>query len=309
MREVVQHLRCRHINHELSARELLALVPEAVTAMDQPTFDGINTFVVSKVAAEAGFKVALSGVGGDELFGGYPGFQAAPLLTAVRRSSAARLFAAIGAPLAFILSRGERRKKLERWLRGTDLQGDACDLLREVFSPSERRQLLGASNGWGEEPAAVLEPITFGDVSRRELTQYMRNILLRDTDVLGMACSLEIREPYLHLPLVDFLLDLPDSWKRRRPRKALLRDAMADLLPEAVLRRPKRGFLLPFDVWLRTGSLREEVQRALLGPDSTLMDRDALQSAWRAFQAGRTSWNRVWALYVLRKWVDTNLGG
>jgi asparagine synthase (glutamine-hydrolysing) len=308
MRAVVDHFGCQHVNHQLSGGELLGLVPAAVKAMDQPTFDGVNTFVVSRVAAEAGFKVALSGVGGDELFGGYPSFQAAPFLTAVKRSRAAQLLAAAAGPLAFALPQGERRKKFKRWFRGIDLEGDACDLLRELFSRSERRQLLGASNERREESAAVVAPIAFGDVSRRELTQYMRNILLRDTDGLGMACSLEIREPYLHLPLVDLLLDLPDAWKRQRPRKALLREAMGDLLPLAVLRRPKRGFLLPFEVWLRTGSLRKEVERTLVESDAGLPGRDAVSGVWRDFQAGRTSWNRVWALYVLRKWVGTNVG-
>src|SRR5439155_14692059 len=129
-----------------------------------------------------------------------------------------------------------------------------------------------------------------------ELTEYMRNVLLRDTDCFGMACSLELREPYLHVPLVEFLLELPDTWKARRPPKALLRYAFADVLPESILRRPKRGFVLPFRVWLRTGPLRDRVERMLGAPDDGLLDGATVSSVLQDFQAGRTSWNRSLAL-------------
>src|SRR6266550_1021628 len=128
MRAVVNHFACRHIDYELSPDELLAIVPEAVRAMDQPTFDGINTFVVSKVAAQSGFKVALSGVGADELFGGYPSFRAVPLLVASRRIFRGVVGQHVGATLALSVSAGERRNKLRRWLQGSDVQGDAYDL-------------------------------------------------------------------------------------------------------------------------------------------------------------------------------------
>jgi asparagine synthase (glutamine-hydrolysing) len=308
MRTVVNHFACRHINYELSPDELLAIVPEAVRAMDQPTFDGINTFVVSKVAAESGFKVAMSGVGSDELFGGYTSFRAVPLLVASRRVFRGVVGRQVGATLALGVSAGERRNKLRRWLRNADVQGDAYDLVRELFSQGERRQLLGQANVKGPfEPSESVGPESFGDVSRRELSDYMRNILLRDTDCFGMACSLEIREPYLHRPLVELLLDLPDAWKAKGARKALLRAAMADLLPPVVMSRPKRGFLLPFRVWLQSGPLRVEVERTLLGADSDLLDGTTVRRVWDAFQAGQTSWNRVWALYVLRQWAAQNL--
>lgn len=308
MRAVVNHFACRHINYELSPDDLLAIVPEAVRAMDQPTFDGINTFVVSKVAAQSGFKVAMSGVGADELFGGYPSFRAVPLLEASRRIFAGVVGQHVGATLALSMSAGERRNKLRRWLQGSDVQGDAYDLVRELFSQNERRQLLGQAGLRGSfKNGDKVGPLSFGDVSRRELSDYMRNILLRDTDCFGMACSLEIREPYLHRPLVELMLGLPDAWRAKGPRKALLRAAMADLLPPVVVRRPKRGFLLPFRVWLQKGPLRAEVERTLLGSDSDLLDSTTVRRVWDAFQAGQTSWNRVWGLYVLRQWAAQNL--
>src|SRR5439155_15091310 len=142
-------------------------------------------------------------------------------------------------------------RKLRRWFSSQDVEGDAYDLVREVFSHSERNSLLRVSSQSPARAAPTLrDGFGFGDVSRRELTDYLRNVLLRDTDCFGMACSLELREPYLHVPLVEFLLELPDTWKARRPPKALLRYAFADVLPESILRRPKRGFVLAFRVWL-----------------------------------------------------------
>jgi asparagine synthase (glutamine-hydrolysing) len=274
--------------------------------MDQPTFDGINTFVVSRAAAEAGFKVALSGVGSDELFGGYPSFRAVPRLAAARRILG-RAGGPAAAALALGLPVGERRKKLRRWLGAVGIEGDAYDLMRELFARAERERLLGKTPKRVAEAGIGDGRLTFGDVSRRELTEYMRNVLLRDADCLGMACSLEIREPYLHLPLVELVLDLPDSWKHRQPAKSLLRDAVGDRLPRSILRRPKRGFLLPFEVWLRKGPLRAEVERILVWSNSDVLDPATVRNVWAEFQAGVTSWNRVWALYVLEKWTEENL--
>ena len=311
MDAVVRHFGCRHHERRLTADELLSLVPQALRAMDQPTFDGVNTYVVSRAASELGFKVALSGIGGDELFGGYPSFRFAPLLTVTRRrlrvAPLRRLVATAGG-----LVQGERGKKLRRWMLDRDLEGDAYDVVREVFSRSERYALVGAGvpAAAAVSPAAP-EPLGFSDVSRRELTEYLGNVLLRDTDCFGMACSLEIREPFLHSPLVSQVLEIPDRWKLKGGGlKPLLIAALHDLLPPAIRRREKRGFVLPFSVWLRSSSLCEEVQRTLTdgSRENGLLETVVARSVWEEFVRGRTSWNRVWTLYVLRKWVETNLG-
>src|SRR2546422_9202664 len=214
--------------------------------MDQPTFDGINTYVVSRAAAEHGYKVALSGIGGDELFGGYPSFVFAPWLARSRRIHRFLPARTMAAAAAAVVS-GERGRKLRRWVSSEQVEGDAYDLVRELFGLPERELLLRTG---GQSPSSSgvssQHSFGFGEVSRRELTQYMRNVLLRDTDCFGMACSLEVREPFLHTALVEFLLTLPDAWKARRPPKALLREAFSDVLPASTVRRPKRGFVLPF---------------------------------------------------------------
>lgn len=308
IRTLVDHFECRHVNYELSDGALLDLIPHAVSNMDQPTVDGINTFVVSKVAAERGFKVALSGIGGDELFGGYRSFRAVPLLNRTKRILSGRFGHSLAAAAALGLPAGERRKKIRQWFLTDRPDGDAYDLVRELFSIDERGILLGVSSSQAQPDDAQGSRQTFSDISWRELSEYMRNILLRDTDCFGMACSLEIREPYLHTPLVEFMLALPDKLKARKPSKALLRGAFGPLLPESILRSPKHGFVLPFGLWLLGGPLHEDVETMLLATDSrSILDQPAVQKVWADFQAGRTSWNRVWALYVLRQWCAQHL--
>src|SRR2546425_37940 len=304
---VVKHYGCNHRDRRLTAEELLALIPEGLRAMDQPTFDGINTYVVSRAAAEHGYKVALSGVGGDELFGGYPSFRYARRLarsSALRRYRPLRWMAAAAAPAI----RGQRGKKLRRWLSRQDVEGDAYDLVREVFSPSERNSLLRLrlpSSASSVSPSR--DAFGFGEVSRRELTDYLGNVLLRDTDCFGMACSLEVREPFLHRPLIEHVLAIPDCGKTQGTgRKPLLVAAMGDVLPDAIRTRPKHGFTLPFHLWLQSGELRSEVERTLgtaAGDGRTLLSVPDTKAVWDEFEQGRTSWNRVWAVYVLHRWM------
>jgi len=307
---VVKHYGCNHRDRRLTAEELIALVPKALEAMDQPTFDGINTYVVSRAAAEYGYKVALSGIGGDELFGGYPSFRYARWLArsrGIRRYRAAREVAAAAAGVVG----GERGRKLRRWFSSSQVDGDGYDLVREVFGRSERDLLLGHRGG-SPTPSVVSgrHGFGFGEVSRRELTEYMRNVLLRDTDCFGMACSLEVREPLLHIPLIEHVLAVPDRWKRHGPgRKPLLVAAIGDMLPGVIRVRTKRGFTLPFDLWLRSSVLGREVAQTLRGTDGAgrgLLSAQATKAVWDEFEHHRTSWNRAWALYVLRRWMDEN---
>ena len=202
---VVKYYGCNHRDRHLTAEELLALIPEALRAMDQPTFDGINTYVVSRAAAEYGYKAALSGVGGDELFGGYPSFRYAPRLAGsdtIRRYRPLRWMAVAGARAIG----GERGKKLCRWFSSEDVEGDAYDLVREVFSPSERNSLLRLSSQSAPRTVSTRwDGFGFGEISRRELTDYLRNVLLRDTDCFGMARSISQWTMPLLLPLKTIL--------------------------------------------------------------------------------------------------------
>jgi asparagine synthase (glutamine-hydrolysing) len=305
-RLVARRYGIRHHEIPLGDADLLGALPSAFAAMDQPTLDGINTYVVSEAVRAHGTTVVLSGLGGDELFAGYPSFRRARALARYARIPvparrvAARVAASVG---------GVRGAKIALGLR-RGLPGDAAYLAsRTLFGARQVADLVGtyppAVDG-APRDLSVLQ-----QVSWRELTGYMRNTLLRDSDVFSMAHGLELRVPFLDRDVVAAAFAADDAHKlSRRTTKPLLIDAVRDLLPDEVWDRPKQGFVLPFAAWMH-GALAAEVT-------ATLGDRDALHAVglnaesvrmvWSAFvrgQAGMT-WSRPWALYALVRWASAN---
>jgi asparagine synthase (glutamine-hydrolysing) len=255
--EVARTLGTRHVERSLRAEDLTALWPGAVAAMDQPSIDGFNTYVVSKAAHEAGLKVVLSGLGGDEIFGSYPSFADVPRLArSARRAGRIPGLGALWPPAARLLAAD--RPKLAGLLRyGRTLPG-AYFLRRGLFLPAELPELMGrdaAREGLGRydpladagralESADGLARDGWTSVHVLETALYMRNQLLRDSDWASMAWSVELRVP------------LADAWLRARlaahgfeparsAGKAALVRLAAPELPEALWRRPKTGFYIP----------------------------------------------------------------
>jgi asparagine synthetase B (glutamine-hydrolysing) len=150
----------------------------------------------------------------------------------------------------------------------------------------------------------------FTQVSWLELRSYLVNTLLRDTDAMSMSNSLEVRVPFLDTPLVEYVLGLPESVKRgARGPKALLVEALADLLPDEIVNQTKRTFTFPWEYWMR-GRLGERVAIGLGDWAPALeanLDHKFAQGVWRNFLRGKTTWSRPWSLYVLNEWVKRNL--
>ena len=151
---------------------------------------------------------------------------------------------------------------------------------------------------------------TVNQVSVFEAASYMANTLLRDTDCMSMAVSLEVRCPFLDHRLWEYVLPLAVSLKldSKLPKPLLLR-AAGERLPSEIYLRRKRGFTLPFEQWLRNG-LKAEVERELLDASQNAnfpLDAGNVARVWKAFLAGKTSWSRPWALFVLKGWVRRNL--
>lgn len=324
-----------HTSVMLSEAEVLARVPRALAAVDQPSIDGINTWVVAEATAAAGMKVALSGLGGDEVFLGYRFYQ-----TLVRDERLRRLAASIPEGVRHLAgrairlgSRGAAGVKLGELLESDELGLHTVRLRRQLFSQRQRAELLGEPGGWSlERPAEATARQMLGAWNDRQLAQtagmdplnraaalelggYLANTLLRDTDVMSMAHGLEVRVPLLDHLLIERLMQVPGRIKlgtgleqRAEERsKWLLVGAAGDLPPEIIQRR-KKGFELPFRHWL-TGALRPLAGDLLARSRAQgLLEPSEVESIWNSFRAGRTTWSRVWALIVLTHWIDVNIG-
>ena len=262
--EVAARYGTRHTERVVTPAEFESDLPRILAAMDQPSIDGINTWFVSKAAAELGLKVAVSGVGGDELFGGYPSFRDVPRWVGWTALPAAVPMAGLAARKAFLKLQAywpTMSPKLPGIVEyGGDYAG-AWFLRRGLFMPWELSSVL--------EPEIVREglehldprslvhraldpmPATpFARVATMEASLYMRNQLLRDTDWASMAHSLEVRTPLADATLLDRIacLGAPDP---SLPAKHELVTAPRLPVPQAVAARRKSGFAVPVSAWIK----------------------------------------------------------
>lgn len=314
-RTVAEKFGTEHREVLLGELSLLQMLPSALESMDQPTIDGINTYVISKAVAEAGIKVAMSGLGGDELFGGYPSFRRARQLRMLSAVPSALRKAAAQIGQAVLGESVQHRKAWFLLSSGATPQS-TYTISRQLFSREEVAALTCADLNRDRAPSRAVEAAPngnrdrFAEISLYELQGYMSNMLLKDTDQMSMAHSLEVRVPFVDREVIPFVLGLPERWKTdgQRP-KPLLLDALGDLLPEEVRRRPKMGFTLPFDRWMHS-SLHPDLDRTFSsnGGLSHLGITDFAGKIWKAFdRAPRLErWSRPWALHILKTWCEIN---
>jgi asparagine synthase (glutamine-hydrolysing) len=311
----------------ISQQEVLANISLAIAGMDQPTVDGINTWFVSREARRSGLTVALSGVGGDELFAGYPTFRQVPHLK--RLPHLGRWLKMLpGSDKGWILfpRSPDSRRKLVAFLSDEMPLNDAYFAIRNLFTQRQIKSLLRPEineqleaennllNRWKEEVFAQMQIASrydaIGEVSWLEISQYMRSTLLRDTDMMSMAHSLEVRVPFVDHLLVERILPISGKYKLKPGRqKPMLVDAMNGVLPPEVTNGAKRTFTLPFEIWMNT-VLTQEVAQCLHTLSDSLkywIDPTSCIQVWQNFKDGNTNWARPWALYILDAWVKNNL--
>lgn len=333
---VAEAIGSRHTNVVLREADFVQQLPQAMSAIDQPTFDGLNTYFVSRAAREAGMTVALAGTGGDELFGGYSSFVDVPM--ALRGMSwmpgralnrAVRGASRIGGSL-FWSGLGQAPPQT-RWGKIADVASAAHDLLGmyqvsyELFTREAQERLAAppvraaqAAQDYGlpAHVAAAWRTRVQGSemlhaISLLELSSFIGERLLRDTDAASMAVALEVRVPLLDHVLCETVARVEPA-KRYAPlrKKRLLRDIALSRLDPGLFDRPKSGFVLPIGDWARR-RLQPEMDSMISDADlvgRVGLDARTVRTLWTSYVAGKPGlyWSRAWSVYVLLAWCKAN---
>jgi asparagine synthase (glutamine-hydrolysing) len=312
-REVATFFETTHHELMIGAGAIERSLPSIIRRLDAPSADAINSYFVSQAVAATRVKAVLSGVGGDEMFGGYPSFQRIPAAVRTARWLAPMLPVTAMAASAMT---DWRARKLQHFA-GTPDAAAAYRAVRGSFMPEEWPELLGpAFDGEvgraARETVAQVETRMFGEVpsetphaavARMETSAYLQGQLLRDIDAVSMAHGLEVRVPFVDHRLAAATWPALGQHPALVEGKRLLRESLPKM-PDALARRPKRGFTLPFDTWMR-GGLRET---ALRGIESSVafgwLNARAAAAIWSDWERGRAHWSRPWALAVLGRFLQ-----
>ena len=310
---IAKRFNTKHTAIQLSANHFLQMVPEALQAMDHPSGDGPNTYVVSKATREAGVKMALSGLGGDEVFAGYDVFRRLKALEtkqwlnsvplAIRKNMGALLRAVKPSAASEKIAAALAQERIDL--------AHFYPLTRQVLYESEVNRLLkqrplerNCVELLSQAVSGIRMP-TLSKVSVLEISTYMQNVLLRDADQMSMAHALEIRVPFLDHRLIEFVLGVSDKHKFPHTPKELLTESVGDLIPREIIDRPKMGFTFPWAVWMRS-ELKSFCEEQLLALKQVeVIQHDEVIALWKRFLAGdkRITWSRIWPLVVLGHWV------
>jgi asparagine synthase (glutamine-hydrolysing) len=296
----------RHVATRFGHRhEIVSAVPDSdivqryFAAMQKPSIDGLNTFLVSKAVADLGLKVALSGLGADEMLAGYTPFRRVRYLSLLRFADVMHA----NRPLARLYH--GRNEKLARLLDSAGPR-DAV-----AFAALCRRVLMDDQVEALVPGAAPVAPVVSGsrDTSARalslaEIDGYLRGTLLPDTDTFSMAWSVEMRVPYVDAPFTRIALAVDP---RRGVGKQRFAAALGDTELRKIAERRKRGFTLPMDSWMRSGPLLPYVQavRSADAPVREVLDVGAIDHLMARWSDGMVSWPRAWSIVSLNAWLRT----
>ncbi len=291
---IANRYRLEHHQIWLRDEEVVAHVPQAVEALDLPSADAVNTYLVAGAVARAGIKVVLSGLGGDELFGGYRAFKLLPW--------AVRLAPLLGLAPNSMKRRFGGKRAQELLARKRSLR-ERYRTLRSYWSVDDLRDLGVPPAGHNGERSGLDRLPLRSQISVFEMTEYMRNVLLRDSDAMSMAHSVELRVPFLNYALAQYCVRVGAA---THGHKWMLLEATRDLLPAATRRRRKHGFVLPMDSWMR-GSLQSYVRDGLEKiADSRLLPCVDFNRMLEAYTARQLPWSRLWQMVALGHWVGTH---
>jgi asparagine synthase (glutamine-hydrolysing) len=294
--EVAKRYGTQHHEIWLTPQDFLKEIEAGLAATDHPSGDGLNTYVVSKHTQAAGFKMALSGIGGDEWFLGYNYFTA---LDALKKKQALGFLKAFSGVLPL------RYRKAMDVLANLDKGAAAYAYQRILFDQYTVQKAFGLPLP-SLLPKEGVWPDNMSARSVEEWRYYTQPVLLRDSDQYSMAVGLELRAPFMDQDVVNFALSLPDELKRGTRSKYLLIEAFKDLLPTNVYDRKKQGFTLPWEQWMRH-ELKDFCQTRITA-FAQRIDAPQLNTEWEQFLMGRGqwTWSRLWSIVALEDYLLRN---
>jgi asparagine synthase (glutamine-hydrolysing) len=295
--EVAKRYQTQHHEIRLKPQDFLDLLPEGLAATDHPSGDGLNTYVVSKYTKAEGFKMALSGIGGDEWFLGYQYFQK---MAAWQQKAWMGMFKPLSPLVPF-----KYRKGLEISAAVSKFGGAAYAYQRLLFDQASMQSLFGLPKP-NLFPPQEKQAFSQALYSEQEWKYYTQPVLLRDSDQYSMAVGLELRAPFMDGDVVNYALALSDSLKLGQRPKDLLISAFEADLPRTVYDRKKQGFTLPWEQWMKTDL--KDFCGARIQHFCQRIDNQQLHKEWSAFLMGKSSlsWSRFWAVVSLEIWLSAN---
>lgn len=296
-----KHYGAKHHIVKLKENSFLDSIDETLKAMDHPSGDGPNTYVISKEIKKAGFTVALSGLGGDELFYGYPHHQRYAQL---KDNIAYKMIPQFALNSLSKLYSSTNTQKLAALKKEVKSPEKSMAVFRSNFTPETMEEVFGLQSSTFREQEN--DPCVLNKVSKTEMAYYMHDTLLRDADQMSMANSIELRNPFLDHSLVQHVWNL--EHKKISPPKNLLLDAFINELPDYILNKKKSGFTFPWDKWMRS-SLNSFCSQQMQFLESTgLFKEGSIAMVWQQFESKSKSftWSRVWPLVSLAYWIKEN---
>lgn len=290
-KKIAQYYNTNHHEYIVKEEEAVESLDDFINTLDQPTVDGFNTYFISRFTKQTGLKVVLSGLGGDELFGGYPSF---------KRMRAINHYLNIKKNFLSdeLLKKITPNKFLKKYnsriidLISSDNLLDSYFALRGIFSKNESlvitNQILNDEVGEFSETSFDLQKNAgMNSITRKlELSNYLKNQLLRDSDVFGMKWSTEIRTPFIDKNFISTIQSLPEKYIFE-DKKAILSEGLN--LPMHIINQKKQGFTFPFELWLKQSLGKElaEETNSIIGLNN--------------------QWYKIWTLFILKKWISNNL--
>ncbi|MBS1564061.1 MAG: asparagine synthase, partial [Bacteroidetes bacterium] len=316
---IAEKFGARHTTIKLAPETMLQELIPALNVMDTPSADGINTYVVSKAVSQSGMRVALTGTGGDELFAGYPFF-----LQYTRLHNKKNWYKGTGL-LRKIIAGGltgatsSRRQRLQQIIQAPSPAIEYnYPISRQILPPALIRKFTAYKDFSMQDTALYKQLVShssdiaghplLSQVSLADYLGYTQHTLLKDTDQMSMAVSLEVREPFFDQDLVEFMLRVPDSQKFPDYPKRLMVEALKPMLPDEIVHRKKQGFVFPWKNWMKE-ELRSFCEERLnaIGKRSFINAKE-LQVYWQRFLNGdlNVRWTELWLFVVLEYWMERN---